>query len=65
MQKEVTMSVTTGRTSHGNWTSTVRVGDAAADFILKSQDREDWKLSDIKGTKNAVLAFYPFAFSDV
>ncbi len=59
------MSVTTGRTSHADRTSTLRAGDAAPDFALQSQDRHAWRLADLRGKKNVVLAFYPFAFSDV
>src|SRR5215831_301818 len=44
---------------------TLKVGDPAPDFVLKSADREDWRLSDFRGKKNVVLAFVPFAFSAV
>jgi peroxiredoxin (alkyl hydroperoxide reductase subunit C) len=46
-------------------TKTLKVGDAAPDFTLKTNDREDWHLSDFRGKKNVVLAFVPFAFSKV
>ena len=42
---------------------TLKVGDVAPDFTLKSADRKDWHLSDFRGKKNVVLAFVPFAFS--
>lgn len=44
---------------------TLKVGDTAPDFTLKTANREDWRLSDFRGKKNVVLAFVPFAFSSV
>jgi peroxiredoxin len=44
---------------------TLKVGDVAPDFTLKTANREDWHLSDFRGKKNVVLAFVPFAFSSV
>ena len=52
-----------GRTSLADSTKTVKVGDPAPDFELKTHTGEMWKLSDRKGKSNVVLAFYPFAFS--
>jgi len=46
-------------------TKTLKVGDVAPDFTLKSADKEDWHLSDFRGKKNVVLAFVPYAFSGV
>jgi peroxiredoxin (alkyl hydroperoxide reductase subunit C) len=46
-------------------TKTLKVGDVAPDFTLKSANKEDWRLSDFRGKKNVVLAFVPFAFSGV
>src|SRR6266700_4595399 len=46
-------------------TATLKVGDVAPDFTLKTANREDWHLSDFRGKKNVVLAFVPFAFSGV
>jgi len=43
-----------------------RVGDMAPDFTLKffdGNDLKDVKLSDYRGKKNVVLAFYIFAFT--
>jgi peroxiredoxin Q/BCP len=37
----------------------VKVGEAAPDFTLKDQDGKDVKLSDFKGQKHVVIAFYP------
>ncbi len=46
-------------------TKTLKVGDVAPDFTLKTANREDWHLADFRGKKNVVLAFVPFAFSSV
>jgi mycoredoxin-dependent peroxiredoxin len=46
-------------------TKTLKVGDKAPDFTLKTADRQDWHLADLRGKKNVVLAFVPFAFSRV
>ena len=43
-----------------------KVGDVAPDFTLKyftGGDLKDVKLSDYRGKKNVVLAFYVFAFT--
>jgi len=43
-----------------------KVGDMAPDFTLKyfdGNDLKDIKLSDYRGKKNVVLAFYVFAFT--
>ncbi len=44
-------------------TKTLKVGDVAPDFTLKTAKKEDWHLSDFRGKKNVVLAFVPYAFS--
>jgi mycoredoxin-dependent peroxiredoxin len=46
-------------------TKTLKVGDIAPDFTLKTANREEWHLTDFRGKKNVVLAFVPFAFSPV
>src|SRR5215831_1590178 len=43
----------------------IKVGDTAPDFNLKDQDQKDVKLSDFRGKKNVVLAFYPLDWSPV
>jgi peroxiredoxin len=43
-----------------------KVGDTAPDFTLKhfdGTDRRDVKLSDFRGKKNVIVAFYVFAFT--
>jgi len=42
-----------------------KVGEEAPDFTLKSHLDTDVKLSDFRGKKNVVLAFYPLAFTPV
>jgi mycoredoxin-dependent peroxiredoxin len=44
-------------------TPTLHVGDEAPDFTLKSGAGETITLSQYRGQKNVVLAFFPFAFS--
>lgn len=44
---------------------TLKVGDTAPDFTLKSGSGETIHLADFRGKKNVVLAFVPFAFSGV
>ena len=43
--------------------SKVKVGDPAPDFTLPDQNGKQVKLSDFKGQKNVVLAFYVLAFT--
>jgi cytochrome oxidase Cu insertion factor (SCO1/SenC/PrrC family) len=40
-----------------------KVGETAPDFTLLDQNRKEVKLSDFRGKKNVVLAFYVFAFT--
>ncbi len=44
-------------------TRTLKVGDLAPDFELKGPGGVNFKLSDYKGNKNVVLAFFPAAWS--
>lgn len=44
-------------------TPTLQVGDEAPDFTLRSGTGETITLSQYRGQKNVVLAFFPFAFS--
>lgn len=41
----------------------LKVGDAAPEFTLRDTKGQTVKLSDFKGKKNVVLAFYVFAFT--
>lgn len=51
------------RVSHGKDAS--QIGDKAQEFTLKSHDGKEVKLSDYKGKKHVVLAFYPACFTGV
>ena len=44
-------------------TKTLKVGDSAPDFTLKTEKGNEWHLADFRGKQNVVLAFVPFAFS--
>jgi peroxiredoxin len=43
--------------------TTLKVGDTAPDFTLPSTQGKPVTLSDFKGKKNVVLAFFPAAFT--
>jgi peroxiredoxin (alkyl hydroperoxide reductase subunit C) len=43
----------------------LKVGDVAPDFELQATSERAIKLSDYRGQKNVVLAFYPFDWSPV
>lgn len=42
----------------------LKVGDLAPDFTLPGTDGKTYKLSDFRGQKNVVLAFYVLTFTD-
>ena len=58
------MAVTKGRTSLASETPTVKVGDEAPDFELRSHLGSNVKLSALR-SKNVVLAFYAAAWTSV
>ena len=41
----------------------LKVGQAAPDFTLRATDGKTYKLSEFKGKKSVVLAFYVLAFT--
>lgn len=43
--------------------TTLKVGDVAPDFTLLSDEWKPVKLSDFRGKKNVILAFYVLAFT--
>ena len=43
--------------------SKLKVGDEAPDFTLPANDGKPVKLSDFRGKKNVILAFFPAAFT--
>ncbi len=45
--------------------SKLQIGDEAPDFALPAQDGKKIRLSDYKGKKNVMLAFYPQDFTPV
>lgn len=60
------MAVTAGRKSVASKTRTLNVGDAAPDFELPGhRGGEKVKLSDYRGKKNVVIAFYPLDWTPV
>jgi len=42
-----------------------KVGQAAPDFTLKSHDGRTISLSDYRGKRNVVIAFFPLAWTPV
>lgn len=60
------MAVTFGTKSTASQTQTLKVGDQAPDFELPGhRGGETFKLSDLRGKKNAVLVFYPLDWTPV
>ena len=45
--------------------SAPKVGEEAPDFTLMSHLDREMKLSDFRGKRNVVMAFYPLAFTAV
>ncbi len=44
-------------------TTKLKVGDTAPDFVLTDTTGKEVRLSDYRGKKNVVLAFYVLAFT--
>ena len=58
--------VSFGKTSVADKTLTLNVGDQAPDFELPGhRGDEKFRLSDLRGKKNAVLVFYPLDWTPV
>ena len=55
----------TARRTEGREMPRVEVGDIAPDFELEDQNGKKVRLSQYRGKKNVLLAFFPFAFSPV
>jgi peroxiredoxin len=51
-----------GRTKIASETTTLKVGDRAPDFTLRSHDGRTISLASYRG-QNVVLAFFAFAFT--
>ena len=54
---------TLGQTTPAPPTTHLKVGDMAPDFKLTDTTGKEVKLSDYRGKKNVVLAFYVLAFT--
>ncbi len=54
-----------GHTSIAHETPTLKVGDEAPDFVLKSHLGGRFRLSELRGKKNVVIVFFPLAFTPV
>ena len=52
-----------GRAQQQPVMSNVKIGEAAPDFTLPDHTGKTVKLSDFRGKKNVVLAFYVLAFT--
>jgi peroxiredoxin len=52
-----------GRTKIASETKTLKVGDIAPDFTLRSHDGREIKLSGFRGQR-VVVAFFAFAFTN-
>ena len=59
------MAILKGRKTMASETKTLKVGDRAPEFTLRTHHGDSFVLADHKGTKNIVMAFYPFAFTAV
>ena len=52
----------------GAWAQELKVGDAAPDFevpAVTGKEKSKLKLSDFRGKKNVVIAFYPLDWTPV
>ncbi len=52
-----------GGASSASAANSLEVGDEAPDFELRDQHGETVKLSQFRGSKNVVMAFYALAFT--
>jgi len=43
----------------------IHVGDEAPDFTLRDQNREEFTLSALRGSKAVLIVFYPYAFTGI
>jgi peroxiredoxin len=57
------MAAPTGRTKIATETPTLKVGDGAPGFALRSHDGRDISLEALRG-RPVVLAFFAFAFTN-
>jgi len=59
------MAVSKGTKSVADRTSTLKVGDQAPDFELQAHTGDMVRLSQFRGQKNVMIAFYPLAWTPV
>lgn len=59
----VSTSFALGQAAPAAPTTHLKVGDMAPDFKLSDTTGKEVKLSDLRGKKNVVLAFYVLAFT--
>jgi mycoredoxin-dependent peroxiredoxin len=43
----------------------IEVGAEAPDFVLKNQNNQEVRLSDLRGKRTVLLVFYPLAFTGI
>jgi peroxiredoxin (alkyl hydroperoxide reductase subunit C) len=43
----------------------IEIGERAPDFTLRDQNREEFTLSEFRGSKAVLIVFYPFAFTGI
>jgi len=60
---QVVATVTAASQEEAVAKTNLKVGDVAPDFSLLSDKWEQVKLSDYRGKKNVILAFYVLAFT--
>ncbi len=63
--ENIYMAILKGRKTMASETKTLKVGDKAPDFTLRTHLGDSFTLAEHKGKKNIVMAFYPFAFTAV
>lgn len=64
LARQVVVPVTAGAQEEAVAKTNLKVGDVAPDFSLLSNEWEQVKLSDYRGKKNVILAFYVLAFTE-
>ena len=64
LARQVVAPVTAAAQEEAVAKTNLKVGDVAPDFSLLSNKWEQVKLSDYRGKKNVVLAFYDLAFTE-
>lgn len=57
------MTAPTGRTKIASATATLKAGDPAPDFTLRSHDGREISLAALRGQR-VVIAFFAFAFTN-